>query len=233
MDPISKVKKRLDSFYSNKFFRFFFFAACIGAVMYYYGNAKDKINLVSKDPKIIDNVNIPQKISFIKKTQDTIFVETAVKNEENLKKQQRIEAMATLEKRKEEEKEKAKKRADDLRREFTSKNNSKSTRRIVVGDIVEIKMIITTGDNFNIPTEPMVLSMRITNNKENIYAKYLKGKRAGDIVNIPFSEFMNNQIFQKELERIKKEQNLDNVNINFDAIAKSNIMYRIKILKFK
>lgn len=233
MDVIDKAKNKLNSFYSNKIFRFFFFMVCIGAILYYYGNAKDKIKSVSTDSRVADNMNIPKKISFVKKAQDTLFLETSVKNEQNLDRKKRLEEMAALEKQRTEEREKAQKKIDDLKKEFTAKNTSKSTRRLVVGDIVEVKMIMTIGDDFSIPIEPMILPIKVSNEKNNIYGKYLVGKRIGDVVNIPFSEFLNNQTFKKEIEKIKKEQNIKDANINLDMLTRSNIIYRLKILKFK
>lgn len=231
METINKTKKKIDSFYSNKIFRFVFFVACIVLVIYNYSNIKEGIN-----PKTIgknSNLDIPQKINTIRKAQDIIFAETKVQSENNEKKQEEIENIKIVEQYNKMEQEKSQKRTDALRKEFTTSTAKKNSRKLVIGDMAEVKMIVTGGDNFNIPIEPIVMSVKVNKQKENIFGRYLIGKRVGEIVNIPLKVFLDRGTFQKEFEKVKKNQNLKDVDINFDAMANSNVLYRIKIIKLK
>lgn len=229
MDIITKLKKILERLYSNKAFRIIFFLLFLLIVIYKYSNMKTGIETISSNPEVIDGINIPKKINVIKKAQDTFMTEVDVKNKEKEKREEKIKKLKEVERQKEEEQRIKDEKIAKLKDEFTSKTN-KGSYVLKSGDIADVKMIITNGDDYSINMEPMNLPIKTNNDKNNIFGRRLMGKKVGQVVIIPFKDFLEDHEFQNTLNKVKNEQSISNSELNFDSLKDSQITYRIKII---
>lgn len=226
MDIITKLKKLLENLYSNKAFKILFLSLFILVVVYKYSNIKDGIKTISSNKESMDELNIPKKINIIKKTQDNFITEVAIKKKEKLEDMKKIEKE---ELKKEEEENKKNEKIAKLKEEFKSESK-KNSYTLKSGDIANVKMIITDGDNYDINIEAMNLPMKVNNDENNMFGRKLLGRKVGEVVLITFREFLEDKSFKNALEKIKKQENLQGVNLDFETMKNSQIVYRIKIL---
>ncbi len=231
MDIITKLKKTLERLYSNKIFRTLFFTLFLLIVVYKYSNMRSGIETISSNPEVIDGLNVPKKINVIKKAQDTFITEVDTKNKEKEKKEEKLKKMQEMEKKREEEQRIKEEKIAKLKKEFTSRTN-KDSHVLENGDIANVKMIITNGDDYSINMDPMNLPIKINNDRNNIFGRKLLGKKVGQVVVIPFKDFLEDRGFKSALDKAQKEQDLSNSELNFEAMKNSQIAYRIKIISF-
>ena len=229
MDIITRLKEALRKIYSNKAFRTVFFLFFLLVVAYKYSNIKTGIRNLSSNPEAIEGMNIPKKINVIKNMQDTFTTEVDTRNQEKQDRQEKLEKLKKIEEEKARNEEIKEKKIAKLKKEFTSKTN-KNSYVLKAGDVANTKMIITNGDDYNANMDPIDLPIRVNNDRNNMFGRKLIGKKVGQVVLIPFKDFLEDQSFKDTLEKVKKEQNISDSDFNFDVLKNSNVIYRIKIL---
>ncbi len=232
MDIITRIKKSLDTLYSNKLFRMLFFLFVALVIIYKYSNVKTGINNIYENNKknAVNNKEIekPKKINVFKAITDEVYIKNFNREQERKKRlnKEKIEEMKRLAELKKE------KEMEALKKEFEP--SSKKGRIIKNGDLVNVKMLVTKGSDFNnFSSTPISFQIKVDNKSNNIIGKKLLNNRVGDVILIYIGEFLNEESFQKNIQQAK-QQNEDIKNINIDSaidlMKKSGLIYRIKIV---
>jgi len=229
MDIITKFKRMLEDLYSNKVFRVLFFALFIILVIYKYSNVRNGIETIVDNPNIIEGVNVPKKISVIRKTQNTLIAETEANNKEKEEREEKIKKLQEIEQQKAEQKKKREEKIEELKKEFTSKT-SRSSYILKSGDVADVAMLITNGDNYNLNIEPIKMPIKIDNRKNNIFGRKLIGKKVGQVVVIPLKDFLEDKSLRDAIQKVEKEQIVSNSDLKLDVLKNSQVVYRVKIL---
>ena len=227
-DIINKTKNKINKIYANKFFKVLFFLLFLIIAIYKYSNVAD----IVKNKNSLNTDKTPQKINVLKKIQDNVHTDLIIKKRENDNINMELEKIKLISEKKEKKREEAEKMAESLKKEFIEQIKPKTNRRIKINDIVEIKFIITNGNDFNIKVDPIIIPVEVTKEENNIFGRHLLNKRVGEVVNIPFIEFMQEPFFKNAINKVTKEQNLKTNDLKLDVLSKSNMIYRIKIIKF-
>lgn len=229
---MDKIKNKINNLYSNGYFKLVFFALVIILILYKYTSISDRISSLP-DIRIKNDENAePQKVNTIKKLQvlpSVVYEEALQKKEEKaerLKKEEearkaREEAMLELEKQ-----------AEEYKKEFSKNKPNPKARMVKYGDTVDFKMLITNGDNFAQTVRPVELSIKITREKDNKFAKFLVGKRRGQVVIIPFQEFVDRKLLEETMAQVGNNSP-EEIEAAINQVINSNMLYRIKILNIK
>lgn len=229
MDTITKIKFFIKKLYGNKYFKFFVFIVFTIICLKKYSSLTNNIKNYSTKSIVQGK---PEKINAIKYISSTMFA----KEEDEKKAQEEKNKLDQIRQKQNEEKliaeQKKQKEFEEFKKEFTPQNN-KGTRTVKYNDKVRLKMIITNGDDFNIPMTPIIMDLQMINIKDNIFAKYVIGKNLNDVIIIPTSVFIDTDNLKKEMKKVEEKYKLNNVQINSSMFKESALIYRVKIVDIK
>jgi hypothetical protein len=179
MDIIIKLKNIILNLYSKKIFRISFAILFLAFVLKNYSSAPKNIKKIKEDKKISSIFSLNkmgqevQKKAFIKQEQLKEIKQSKLIKEKEINKISKTTLEHQLSKNKQ--------------NIFVMKSTSQN------GDLVIAEMILFDGDLKNIMSKTNEMPVIINNDKQNIFAKYLKNKKVGDSVIIPISNFITNQ----------------------------------------
>lgn len=229
---MDKVKNKISSLYSNGYFKFIFFIIVLALILYKYSSITDRISSLP-DIKIKSTEDAePQKVNTIKKLQvlPSVVYEEAVQKKEE--KAERLKKEEEMRKVRETAMLELEKQAEQYKKEFSKNKPNPKARIVKYGDTVDFKMLITSGDNFTQTARPVDLSIKITRDKENKFAKFLVNKRKGQVVIIPFKDFVDRKMLEQSMAQFGNMEPAQ-METTINQIIDSNMLYRIKILNVK
>ncbi|MDR3290479.1 MAG: hypothetical protein LBT02_04370 [Rickettsiales bacterium] len=136
-------------------------------------------------------------------------------------------------------KEKKEMDAKQLKEEFTDKAIAKS-KKIKVGDLLKIKVLVLNGDDFNtIVQKPMIFTLMVS--KKDVFTKDLIGKKIGNVVTTPIRQMLQGYDLDEEVRKMQEitpelqTQEVRDVlkRTNYKKlILESQMLYKVKAVEY-